>query len=383
MALSGQIIQSPDTFEGLRNRWNALNTGSAFPSLFMTWEWQFSWWQSFGGDLFIVLIQDEGQDLAILPFVAEKKRLFTQLKPIGAPHSDYLGFLIRKGEEARVEDYFFGTFLSANRRLGILVFDSVNERFAHTKWKKISGFLKVFHKQSPCPYLPLPDSFAACLENLSGQTRYLIRRKTRKVEKDFTVTLGVAGTRDELNERMELFFDQHQARWTGKGRPGAFYNTVFQDFHRMVAERLFATGNVMLFYMDLDEKPAASYYLFQFNGDLLFYLSGFDPDFASYSPGTILLSRIIEDAIEKHYHEFDFMRGTAPYKFKWSDKTRINHSFWLVRTHPACLIYFMGEWVLGRMAEFLKHGLSLRTKRMIRNVLPQWVIRSFDRFFRE
>lgn len=386
MSLSYQIIQNPDAFQNLRERWNALNADSAFPSLFMTWEWQFSWWQAFGGNPFIILIQDEGRDVAILPFVAEGKTLFTQLHPIGSPHSDYLDFLIRKGEESRVADYFFRSVLLENRRIGIVVIDAVNERSPLAQWFEDGnppGFWKVFREKRICPYLSLPGSFDACLENLTPKTRYFIRRKIRKVEKDFAVTVGIVQERAELDERMEEFFKQHQARWTARGRPGAFDDDAFRNFHRLAAARLFDTGHLKLFYLELDGKPAASYYLFQYQGALLFYLTGFDPAFARYSPGAVLLTRAIQYAIEAHCREFDFMRGITPYKFKWGNNTRTNHSFWLVRIRPSTIVYFLEQWVLHRAGAFIKRNLSPRGKRLIRNALPEWVIRTFDRFFQE
>ncbi|KMP11578.1 hypothetical protein UR09_02975 [Candidatus Nitromaritima sp. SCGC AAA799-A02] len=384
--LSHQIIQSPDIFQDLRERWNALNADCAFPSLFMAWEWQFSWWEAFGGNLFIILIQENDKDVAILPFVADEKPLFTQLNPIGSPHSDYLDFLIRIGNEERVGDYFFKSFLTENKRIGIVTFDAINERSPLTRYLEggnPDGFWRAFQKKSVCPYLPLPQSFDTCLENLTPKTRYFIQRKTRKVEKDFKVTVGVVRERSELKERLEQFIEQHQTLWANRGRPGAFFDEAVRTFHRIVSQRLLNTGHLKLFYLDLDGKPAASYYLFLHERDLLFYLTGFDPAFARYSPGSVLLTRIIQDAIENKYREFDFMRGTAPYKFKWSDQTRTNQSFWLIRKRLTTLSYLMGQWIVRDMAAFIKRKLSLRTKRVIRNALPGWVIRTFDKFFRE
>ncbi len=386
MSLNHQIIQNPDAFQNLRERWNALNADSPFPSIFMTWEWQFSWWQAFGGSLFIILIQENDRDVAILPFVADAKTLFTQLNPIGSPNSDYLDFIIRKGEEARVGDYFINSFLSEERRIGVVVFDSINERSPLIEWLKSghpTGFRKVFQEERVCPYLPLPDSFDDCLEGLTSKTRYFIRRKARKIEKDFDVVVDAVKNRSELDERMERFIEQHQAVWTSRGRPGAFYDEAFRKFHRLASARLFDVGQLQLFYMDLDGKQAASYYLFQYQRDLLFYLSSFEPEFSRHSPGAVLLSRVIQDAIEKNCREFDFMRGTTPYKFKWCKETRINLSFWLVRLRPSICVYIFGQWVVQCAADFIKKNLSLRAKKAIRNAMPGWVIRTFDKFFRE
>jgi CelD/BcsL family acetyltransferase involved in cellulose biosynthesis len=66
---------------------------------------------------------------------------------------------------------------------------------------------------------------------------------------------------------------------------------------------------------------------------MLFYLSGFDPQWAAFSPGVLLIAHAIEEAIREGQQEFDFLRGNEPYKYLWGAQ---DSSTWQrTLSHPA------------------------------------------------
>jgi CelD/BcsL family acetyltransferase involved in cellulose biosynthesis len=52
------------------------------------------------------------------------------------------------------------------------------------------------------------------------------------------------------------------------------------------------------------------------------YISGFDPEWARYSLGTLLIAFAIERAIDEGCREFDFLRGREQYKYGWGAVNR-------------------------------------------------------------
>jgi CelD/BcsL family acetyltransferase involved in cellulose biosynthesis len=46
-------------------------------------------------------------------------------------------------------------------------------------------------------------------------------------------------------------------------------------------------------------------------------MPAFDPEWASYSPGKVLLAQLIEDAKAKGCARFDLLSGREPYKLLW------------------------------------------------------------------
>ena len=60
-----------------------------------------------------------------------------------------------------------------------------------------------------------------------------------------------------------------------------------------------------------------------------YYLQGFDPEFAWYSPGTQIIAAVIEDALREGKLELDFLRGSEAYKYSWG--AHDSHTSRLVR----------------------------------------------------
>jgi CelD/BcsL family acetyltransferase involved in cellulose biosynthesis len=50
----------------------------------------------------------------------------------------------------------------------------------------------------------------------------------------------------------------------------------------------------------------------------------YDPTYADYSLGRIVLVSLVEQSFHEGCHELDFMRGEEPYKFQWTTFYRTN-----------------------------------------------------------
>src|SRR6185312_7118546 len=69
-------------------------------------------------------------------------------------------------------------------------------------------------------------------------------------------------------------------------------------------------------------QVVAALYGFEAGGRFLYFQSGFDPEFSSLSPGTVLLSAVMEDLIAGGVTRFEFLRGDERYKGRWTTEAR-------------------------------------------------------------
>ena len=76
-------------------------------------------------------------------------------------------------------------------------------------------------------------------------------------------------------------------------------------FFRDMAEGFLSTGQLRLVFLSGEGAVMASALQIVWNGALLLYNSGFDPNYREVSPGLVLLARCIEDAIRQGYREYD------------------------------------------------------------------------------
>ena len=381
-----EIVTTPQGFLALKEDWNSLLRKATWHPLFLTWEWQHAWWHARGGELFIVLVREAGALVAILPFLIVRKFRINLLRFIGTLDSDYLDFIVKRGYEEPVVDFFLNDFLNDHPRIGIAELECINERSSTASYLMAglpSARFDVSIEEKVCTYIEAPTSWDAYLATLSPKMRYYIRRKERKLNRDFKVTIAVIRDAKQLDARMADFFAQHQQRWNRVGRPGAFFSNAFQRFHKDISSTLFKLGILNLYYVELDDKPVGSYYMFKYEGALHFYLSGFDPAYERYSLGVVLLAQAVKDTIDDNLKEVDLMREPYGYKLKWAPRKRLNRTFTLIRKKGPAKGCFALQRITERIAASLKGFLPARARLAVRSAMPTRIVGSLDRFFRE
>ena len=383
--LTYRVIHTISDFQLLEDRWNDLLNRCPHHSVFQTWEWQLTWLQVFQKEPYVIFVFRGVEPVAILPFVKINVTVFHILRLIGAPDSDYLDLIIGKGFEEQVLRLFFLEIIHKERSIGIVELHSINETsplfsFLHETPLKN---LEIEFTEKICPYVRLPETWDRYMNSLSSGMRYLIRRKQRKLESDFSVNAGFARTQDEFEKRMADFILQHQARWIDLQQPGAFAKERFKAFHLAVGKRLFQKGYAKLYYLELDNIPMASYYLFSYRNSLFYYLSGFDPKYEKYSPGVILMAKIITDAIKDGRDEFDLMRGNTPYKFSWTGKKRINHTFTLERKTATVTLYTRTIPLWNSISKWMRESLPSPISSTLERSFLNRIFKRFNPLFKD
>jgi CelD/BcsL family acetyltransferase involved in cellulose biosynthesis len=96
--------------------------------------------------------------------------------------------------------------------------------------------------------------------------------------------------------------------------PGCFASRAFAAFHRDVWKNLAATGQALIYWLEMEGTPIAVDYVLLSNETMCGYQSGVDPDHMSMQPGQLMNSTAIRAALESGYKTYDFLRGDEPYK---------------------------------------------------------------------
>jgi CelD/BcsL family acetyltransferase involved in cellulose biosynthesis len=74
--------------------------------------------------------------------------------------------------------------------------------------------------------------------------------------------------------------------------------------------------------LTVEGAPRAALYGWRLPDRFAFYQAGYDPDWQQRSVGTVLLGHVIARAFAEGLAEFDFLRGTEPYKLVWANGAR-------------------------------------------------------------
>jgi CelD/BcsL family acetyltransferase involved in cellulose biosynthesis len=192
-------------------------------------------------------------------------------------------------------------------------------------------------KETVCPYLVLPGSWDEFLDGCSGSRRYTITYSMKKLAEQGTLERRLCERLEDLTPFMDAFVSLHQKSWTARGKPGAFSSARFEAFHRRVAKDFFDKGVLFLCSFHLDGRHIGSFYGFQYDGTLSYYLLGVETNpVKKVKTGTAVIGQCIEQAIRRGCREFDFLRGAEEYKYRWTSTDRRNANVrFYNRTGPA------------------------------------------------
>ncbi len=332
-------ISTTEEFAAIRKEWNDLLSVSNANSIFLTWEWAFSWWENFSNannTLFVLTITDDNKIVAIAPLVITKKIFFgffsiREIHFLGQKivNGEYLDFIIASDCRKRKIVKFIFEYLDNHReqwdilRLTDISEGSLNmEHFANIALDRKYKFYRKL--TTICPFIVLPESWQAFNLSIKKGIRNNLKKQKRRLQKQFELSFDLYDSL-HINEELKKFWSLHEMRWKSRGLPGVFVDERKKNFYYNIAYRFSEKNWLKLWFLKINSKPVAALFGFQYNNKIYALQAGFDPKWSKYSIGQILLGNVIENAILKGCQEFDFLRGTEPYKYDWGaiDKRNI------------------------------------------------------------
>lgn len=323
--LSCRVLDRYQALSELRPGWEALCDRCPGCTPFQRPAWLLSWVRHFGpAEPWIVTVHavdDAGERLVgLVPlFRYERERGGTWervLALLGAGLSDHLDLLIEPGWEAAVLDAVLHELAGRSGEWDACELDEQPLASPLLGDALPPGWSAESVHQSACPALTLP----ARVEDLDqrvpeGHVRRFEQYR-RRAQREGALRLQRADARSK-DALLDGLFRLHAQRWQAVGEHGVLAQPGMREFHDDVTTELAARGALGLYGLWLEDRLIACLYGFFEARTLCFYLSGFDPDAAYLSPGTLIVGMVIEDAIARGMTRFDFLRGSEPYKYWW------------------------------------------------------------------
>ncbi len=170
-------------------------------------------------------------------------------------------------------------------------------------------------------YIPLDEKqgWQTYFRQLSKNTRRELVKRFNKLEKtQWDIHHNKAQKSVDI---VKVIKSIHISRQHHLGRPSQFENEKFISF---LTELIDCFGHKeMLDYsiLYIQEKPVSFTMGFKYRHVYYHWLIGFDADYEQLSPNKIHHMLLIQRLMKENVTEFNFMRGEADYKYKWT------HSF--------------------------------------------------------
>lgn len=317
------------TLEGLHaviDEWRGLWLECPSATPFLSPEWLVPWWEWFGGGgmLRVATARKDERLVGLAPLFAYRSESNERsLAFIGTGVSDYLGVLFAPGFEAAFVAELFGQVIKAwdwdtCRLEGIMEGSPLLEL---PQGSGAEAFL-----QSTCPVIRLPDTADGFFRLLSNDFRRKVFKGNRDIEGAGAVKIEDADA-DAVPEFISELFALQSERWGASDRETA----RLKAFQTEAAKGISTLGCLALKRLRFNGKTASVLYSFKRGRRLYCYMTAFDERLAWYSPGRYLMAHAVLEAIGAGLKEFDFMRGSEPYKYAWGASDTFTYSLKIAR----------------------------------------------------
>jgi len=377
-----RIINDQLNFHKLRDDWNSLLKNSNSDNIFLTWEWVYSWWETYSEkkELFIVIVEENGRLIGVAPLYFTKVAYFgirtlRHIEFIGTTdtYPEYLDFILLKGREKELTyNILDRLYNSSNIRWDVLNLVSMRQDSENLNWCRNYLYEKnhnfSVYATRECPFIMLPTTMDEFFKDLNENTRYKFRKFTKNLMRDYTVSMNRITDKEELEKSFEVFVNLHQKRWKEKKGKGSFgKNRIkYTAFHKKIISYFFEMQWLYLVFLKVKEEIVSAQYNFLYCNKLYCYQVGFEPVWGKYNVATVLQLMVVEDAISRKLSEFDFLRGTEEYKFYWTKVTRKTLDIVLWRSKITYSITKVEKKLRG----------------IIKFVLPKWfILKLYNRLF--
>jgi len=322
MTLSLHSYHDTNGFDALAGEWNDLLHLSPADTIFLTLEYQRTWWRHLGeGELLILAVRDDGELVGIAPlFAVVNPQGQRVLATVGCVEvSDYLDLIVARGREKQV----YGALVDYLAEGGV-EWDALDLCNVHQDSPTLAllpalaeaqGWIISMARDDVCPIVQLPGTWEEYLQMLDKKQRHEVRRKMRRLEAQAEARWYVVGPERDLAAEVEDFLDLMAASTPGKAE---FLTPRMRGFFRQLARVAYDTNWLQLAFLEIGGRKAAAYLNFIYNNRVLVYNSGLDwRAFPKLGAGIVLTAYCIRHAIERGRELFDFMQGDERYKYQF------------------------------------------------------------------
>lgn len=322
-----QVFSSPQELVAYKPQFDALLQASSTLSPFLLLEWLLPWYDYFGKDydLHFVVVRQGDRMLGAAPLMmGEEQRLGKQ--PVvrfmgtgGGLRGNYFAFAADPGSPVAVallREHVHG-LLGQGRPLHLQHLSPFRD--GHDTLSLLTGEPDrelLIRCGTGCVRGWLPHSFAEFVRSVPSQQRRARLRcgDDRMCRHHGELVYEECSAPEQVEDFLRVVQQLSTARHEIKGVCSTWSDETNQRCRIEMGKAMLQRGALRLDVLRCGERRIAALIGFVHKQRYFCYNIGFDPEYASYEPGHLLLARRIRACIEEGLTDFDFLVGDAPYK---------------------------------------------------------------------
>lgn len=377
--LAIRVVANTAAFRALKDEWSQLYRRCERPRPFNSWDWLYSWWQSYGEarQLRILTYRRSGVLTAAVPLYlgVERGALGWPMRVMrflgdGSFDSDYLTWLAGAEDETVLASSLVA-WLDANTEWDALV---LREMPAECKIPALlpsaaaeAGWL-VREEHGRSGVLDLPPNLDEFLQARQARFKTKLRSLLKKLDKGELVFESATPSR-ALATKLRSLFKLHQARWQAAGQPGVFGDRSKQLFYSRFAPRFRHNNWLRLYSLRTGSRYLAHQLCFEEHGITYLLQEGFDTADTAASYGQMLRAAVIRHLIDLGIRRYDFLGGYSRHKEIWGAQEQAILHLVIARKSLRGTVYFHWPELRERCAAAAKRLLPPSVRERLRRAV--------------
>jgi CelD/BcsL family acetyltransferase involved in cellulose biosynthesis len=288
-------------------------------SPFMRPGWIGAWWRAFGaGRLTALVLRRRDRVAGVLPLASHRGSMVSTTNwhtPEFAP--------LAEDEDALAE--LVEAALARTRVRLDLSFLYQGSAAAETcaRLSRAAGCRLLAREIQRSPYLETTDDWATFESGLPSRKTSKYRRFRRRLDEQGQVSVEAFDGGEHLAELLREGLEVEAAGLEGRRGEAILARPETTRFYSEVAEWAAGRGWLRLWFLRLDGTPIAFAYGLEHDGVYFDLKLGFDPGYARFGPGVLLMEDRIRHAFTSPLKRFEFLGGAEPHKLDWTEAVHV------------------------------------------------------------
>jgi CelD/BcsL family acetyltransferase involved in cellulose biosynthesis len=156
-----------------------------------------------------------------------------------------------------------------------------------------------------------------------------LRRARRQLEEQGVLAFKHFNVADPAG--LARFYDLEASGWKGSEGTAIKCDPRTLAFYNSVAAAAAEQGYLSLDFLELNGKPIAGHFAFNFRGRYFLAKAGYDESFRRYGPGQLLVNEVLNQTPQRGLHEFDFVGPATWDESRWASARRTSYRIFIFR----------------------------------------------------
>ena len=298
----------------LKKEWENLQQNSNI-SFFQTFKWQKYWHEKCGNNLvnIITMVYKNDELISILPFNIKKIKLLKILSWNGFPFSDFNQPVTKQNRNINSKDlnFIISKLHSMYKFDNVHLINCVDASYLNNNKIKSNNISKlIFFKNGTDNRI---------ISNFKKKINY----DENRLRKNFKYEVHI--NENNKNEIIDFFFKEKHKQLA---RTKAWNYLNYEVYKKYIYDLIeFDNQNLCFSCLKINKKIISSHIGYIYNNIYYYIFPVYDQNFKKYSPGNILLSKLIDNYKAKKFNLFDFTIGNELYKKKLNNHMDQTYEF--------------------------------------------------------